>query len=200
MDGLIALALIDGVPTDPKKWGPITWRIIHYNAIDVKEAAEIPYFIKMLRNICAHITCPTCKKHAAMFLAEHPPESYIGSVASNCFKYTVDFHNHVNKITGISTITYEAAYKIWSESTVKVACVEGTPGCGAMPKPAPRLTPLPHPAPQVTMIHELSPYKPIIGIHDLINIPKSKRSRPPEEIRIPNFDEDIPKIKIITKR
>ena len=215
------LALVDGVPTDPKKWGPVVWRNLHYIAIDIKDAAEIPFFIKMLRNICSHIPCPTCKKHAAMFLAEHPPEGYMGTIASNCFKYTVDFHNHANKITGAPIVSYEDARKTWSDSHSNVACIEGTPGCSPAMPPIRRMPSIPAPhvhlhqgpqgpapqvyAPQVTMIQDLIEHKPIVKVGDLINIPKPSRkgkSRPPEEIRVPHFDEDesAGRIKIITKR
>src|SRR5579872_3653102 len=113
MDKLLALSLGDGVPTDPKKWGPIYWRIIHYIGISITLSGEISFFIKALRNICSHIPCSTCKKHAAMYLEENPPESYIGSTPSKCFEYTVNLHNNANKITGKEAMSYDKALKIW---------------------------------------------------------------------------------------
>lgn len=161
-----------GVPVDPKKWGPITWRIIHYNAIDVKSLDEIPYFIKTLRGICSRLPCSTCKKHAAEYLRDHPPEKYIGTAPDKCFRYTVDFHNYTNSLTHASQISYEAALRLYSDTFIDAAidCGEGPPGLpgcsGEIPSvPSPPIPSVPsviHTGPSVSKVSTLGPKGPAV--------------------------------------
>jgi len=102
------------VPTDPKIWGPITWYNIHTMAFAVTEENEIKVFIKLLRSICDKLPCNTCKEHAKTFLLNNPPEKEIGSIPSKCFKYTVDFHNHANLMTGGSLLSFDEAFKLYN--------------------------------------------------------------------------------------
>jgi hypothetical protein len=107
------------VPSDPKIWGPITWYNIHTMAFVINKESEISVFIKLLRSICDKIPCHTCREHAKTFLASNPPETYIGNVPSKCFRYTVDFHNHANLLTGKSLMSFDDAFKLYSDSNLE---------------------------------------------------------------------------------
>lgn len=107
------------VPSNPSIWGPITWYNIHTMAFSITEEYEIKVFIKMLRAICEKLPCSTCKEHAKKFLVNNPPEKEIGTIPSKCFKYTVDFHNHANMITGKSLMSFDEAFKLYSSKESK---------------------------------------------------------------------------------
>jgi hypothetical protein len=94
----------------PPAWGYIFWNYIHasaksYEGIDIppETSKQIKIF---LEKTCRLLPCPACSLHCVKHVSQHQPFFETGE---NFWKYTVDFHNTVNKRTGKIEFSYEEA-------------------------------------------------------------------------------------------
>jgi hypothetical protein len=94
----------------PPAWGYIFWNYIHasaksYEGIDIppETSKQIKIF---LEKTCSLLPCPACSFHCVKHVSQHQPFFETGD---NFWKYTVDFHNTVNKKTGKIEFSYEEA-------------------------------------------------------------------------------------------
>lgn len=102
---------------DPNVWGPPFWFTLHNGAIHLpanlgNDAHEVQGFI---RGLPKFLPCVACKKHARHFIQTHKNEIDNLTSRSQVFNLLVDFHNYVNKNTGKSEMSYEDAYKMYSQ-------------------------------------------------------------------------------------
>lgn len=95
----------------PAVWGQEFWSVIHLIAfiypdnptIQKKKSVSI-----LLENLCPNLPCVGCSIHCSKYLIGHPP---ILDNRSNFIKWTIDFHNAVNKRTGKRVLSQEEAYQ-----------------------------------------------------------------------------------------
>ena len=99
--------------TSPQYWGPRLWNFLHTSSLsypakpslDVQE--KMSYFIN---NLPITLPCYACQQHAAQYLKTHEIELKQSLKSrESLFKFFVDFHNFVNKMTNKPTYTYEEA-------------------------------------------------------------------------------------------
>lgn len=79
------------------------WDVLHRSALTCASVAELR---SLLSQAVASENCDRCTQHASEYFRTHAvkegtPHAY--------FAYTVDFHNHVNRLTGKRELTYDEA-------------------------------------------------------------------------------------------
>jgi len=101
----------------PPHWGYAFWYWIHSCAwarveryglegqIPVEEAEHLRGF---MRHLCVHLPCFWCTHHCGRYTQENPPKC---ETAGDFWRYTVDFHNAVNKRTGKLQLSYQEAQR-----------------------------------------------------------------------------------------
>ena len=104
----------------PPNWGYYYWLSIHAGArayrqkvLSEEETNGVDLFFKSL---CPTLPCPACSLHCMDHISESPTRFENGDAL---WKYTVDFHNTVNKRTHKLELTYEDAEKRLSETLEK---------------------------------------------------------------------------------
>lgn len=117
--------------SDPKRFGPGYWSYLHQLALDAETDEDIDFCIKTIYKLTKYIPCGDCNEHGHQHISKVPPESYRNWTDDSgrkrgMFKYSVDYHNHANRLTGAKEISYETALAIWSEFKEK-GCKKG---CG----------------------------------------------------------------------
>ena len=105
--------------TDPKKFGPELWRVIHVSAINMNQDEFIKWVTIQLNNI----PCGNCRQHALEYLRSSPPEVYKDVYDKSgefigMFKWTWMFHNEVNKRLGYKIMDYQMAYNLYNRQDV----------------------------------------------------------------------------------
>jgi hypothetical protein len=106
---------ITDINTDPKKFGPVLWRIIHIAALNM----SADDFIKFINLQIIHILCMDCRNHAIEYLKNNPPESYknvydVNGEFVGMFKWSWKFHNDVNIRLKHQLMDYNTAYALYS--------------------------------------------------------------------------------------
>ena len=102
----------------PNIWGPHFWKVIHYIAMSYPENPSVydkEYYKNFYKSIQYVLPCSNCKSHMQENLKSIPIENYLNN-NKDLFKWTVDLHNNVNKVNGKQEISYQNAYKIYSNN------------------------------------------------------------------------------------
>lgn len=99
-----------GFPADPRYWGPGAWYSIHLSAYN--NIKDFPAYLKLM---CNNLPCQTCRQHAIQYLLDHPIDNFIDNL--DYFKYTVHFHNHVNKSNGKNIMSIDDAINIFKNTS-----------------------------------------------------------------------------------
>ena len=105
----------------PNIWGKYLWISIHFIAMEYPhnptDEDKINYrrFFEQLRYV---IPCVTCANNYTDHLVKYPLNDRVLKNRLNLFRWTVDMHNEVNKITHADTISYDDATKIFTDSLV----------------------------------------------------------------------------------
>jgi len=105
----------------PDIWGKYLWISIHFIAMEyphepsLKDKQNYRIFFDNLKNV---IPCKNCSDNYKDHLIKYPLTDHVLSSRMNLFKWTVDIHNEVNKITNVPQISYESAISIYTESLV----------------------------------------------------------------------------------
>jgi hypothetical protein len=89
-------------PADPKYVGPGVWFMIHsvaYRALNEKEKEG---FRRIMVLLSETFPCSVCRNHIQEYIKQHPIEQYwniidVSGRPIGMFKWSVDFHNTVNK-------------------------------------------------------------------------------------------------------
>lgn len=108
---------------DPKVIGPGEWIVIHTLAFNAKTPEEKKSFCRNFRLIINTFRCSNCRQHAIAYIESNPPEIHAriivekGHEDTTMFRYTWEFHNTVNKRLGKPKMSWEQAYKEYSNPT-----------------------------------------------------------------------------------
>lgn len=85
-------------------WTESTWQIIHMYCFLEKKKKDV---IDLLHALAKALPCVHCSKHMVQYLKRYPPQE------SSLLKWSVDFHNDVNRRTNKPMLTYEEAKKVY---------------------------------------------------------------------------------------
>lgn len=80
--------------------GPIYWKLIHMTA-----KYKPTNLVKLMKHVEKTFPCSTCREHIGAYLKENP-------ITEDTFKWSVQFHNNVNKRLGKPIISLSRAEKI----------------------------------------------------------------------------------------
>lgn len=100
---------------DPTKWGPHLWFFLHTISFNYPDnpsyiiRKQYNEFYNSLKNM---IPCEACKKHYNDNISQTPPN--LNSKA-DLIKWTIDFHNKVNKITNKKEYSYKDAMVLYNK-------------------------------------------------------------------------------------
>lgn len=104
--------------TDPKSWGRSFWFTLHNGAANYPVNAS-PYVIQrmigFILGIPVMLPCENCKVHATNHIEKMKP--YLMDICSGrekLFRFFVDFHNMVNKRYNKPIVSYEDAWRLYS--------------------------------------------------------------------------------------
>lgn len=107
---------------DPKVVGPGIWAMIHPIAKEAKTRNEKREASVLIKRLISYMRCQKCKTHAGSYMEKHP---FTNAINSNdplsLFKWTVDFHNTVNRFLEKPQFSYIDALKEWDENEI---CLE----------------------------------------------------------------------------
>lgn len=101
--------------TDPKYIGPGYWASFHRRSIYADTEDKKDEIARSIIIDIQNFPCDKCRKHAIEYLKSHSITDAIKNKSKDSlFKWTVHFHNHVNKSLGKEIINIEQAYNMWS--------------------------------------------------------------------------------------
>ena len=99
------------------KWSKHLWCTMHfitlqneietYNKLVVQD--DIDAIIIFLESLHNFMSCKKCKEEFCMYLAQHNPRLYCGSL----FEWTVELHNHVNTMLNKEVWDIDVARKYY---------------------------------------------------------------------------------------
>ena len=103
--------------SNPAIWGPSFWFTIHNGICTYPISASLIQKERMkgfILGIPVMLPCEICKVHATHYIDDIKKQlDIICSGRDSLFKWSVDFHNSVNKRNNKKEISYEEAYKIY---------------------------------------------------------------------------------------
>jgi len=100
--------------TDPKRWGPGVWFSIHLFAAKATDTEEKDFFVQFINTTVKNLPCLECRNHATKYLKRNPLISYMSSRdPKGLFRWSVDFHNHVNTRLRKRTVRFDAAVEMF---------------------------------------------------------------------------------------
>jgi len=106
--------------TDPDKFGPVMWYIIHNSALKLGENE----FIDWLRITLSSIPCLDCRNHALEYIDDNDPNSFKNihnedGELIGMFQWTWKFHNDVNIRLNKKLYDFQEVYRMYTnESTM----------------------------------------------------------------------------------
>ncbi len=92
---------------DIHKDGKGIWYVIHTLALTNQK----DHFEWMIKTLCNHFSCESCKIHLKKYIDENP--------IHDCFKWSWELHNDVNKRLNKSTISYIDALNLYKNNICK---------------------------------------------------------------------------------
>ena len=124
---------------DPKVFGPGTWITTHvYSLVCEQSGRKRDYrqFASYTYRMIHALPCGKCRRHAVRYLDRHaiPMSKLEGSI----FRWTVDFHNSVNRRLKKPVVTEQQAREMFENTEVvlndpvsgKVCTLNATPEAG----------------------------------------------------------------------
>ena len=102
------------VPGDPLVHGPGGWMIIHILGYHAKTKEEHLSLCKTYRIIANNLPCPKCRRHALEFIKLNPPEGAVTNEETCMFRWSVDWHNYVNRINSKAIVDWKFVHKNYS--------------------------------------------------------------------------------------
>lgn len=109
------------------KIGAGMWYLLHCYAYDAVDSEGREYFEHFLIILLKRIKCKKCKDDLEDFIEKHPLSKYKYKTSSKglpigYFKWSIKYHNHVNKKIGKPKIDVYEAYKYYSDFTECISC------------------------------------------------------------------------------
>lgn len=105
--------------TSPAVFGPPLWFTMHNASMHYPDAPS-PLVVEKMKNFIIAIPillpCDSCREHAVTYIDEHFDEIEEACKSkTTLFKFFVDFHNYVNVRLNKPVMSYEDAYKLYSD-------------------------------------------------------------------------------------
>jgi hypothetical protein len=105
-------------PSDPKIWGPLIWKYLHYSSANypVKPTQQqVNDMINFLCSLTITIPCKNCANHYQEYINKYKSQlPEICSDKNKLFNFLVDCHNQVNKRNNKPLISYEESKRMYS--------------------------------------------------------------------------------------
>lgn len=107
--------------SDPTKFGPLMWYLIHNMSLQLDQDT----FIRVLPIIIELIPCPNCRNHAKEYLSTNSLDLYKdihnedNGELVGMFKWTWKFHNDVNIRLNKPLVDFDVAYKMYNHNDRK---------------------------------------------------------------------------------
>jgi hypothetical protein len=86
-----------------EKWGPPTWTLFHVVAAKVNDESVVEPLVAHIRNLCSHLPCRECSKHATDFWKRVPRPTNKQELVDVLY----NFHNNVNRNKKKPSYEYE---------------------------------------------------------------------------------------------
>jgi len=107
--------------SNPLYIGPGAWFLIHTSAKNVSKGdfRRKKEFMDLMNNLRNEFKCMECRKHMGDYIDTHPYDPYyeiidpVSKKDIGLFKWSVDFHNAVNKRLGYPVLDWPTAYALW---------------------------------------------------------------------------------------
>jgi len=106
----------------PSLWGKHYWFVFHMNAInypDTPTDEDKKYYIEFYNNYWKFLPCKKCSNNYLHHISQLPVEPNMNN-ADVLFKWTVDFHNIVNKQLDKPIMTLNDAISFWTTNDVLI--------------------------------------------------------------------------------
>jgi hypothetical protein len=107
--------------SDPNVWGPSFWFSLHNGTSKYPENASAIFRDRMKQFILSIpfiLPCEQCRSHAKEYIDNRQNElDDICKGRQSLFNFFVDFHNMVNLKTGKPVLSYEDAFKLYSNGS-----------------------------------------------------------------------------------
>lgn len=88
-----------------------SWSIVHMNAKLATDRRGLRLFVDYIRYLSKYFPCGKCRPHIKDYLYNFPPErAFDIDNETGCFKWSVEFHNSVNKRLHKPEVSYHDAY------------------------------------------------------------------------------------------
>jgi hypothetical protein len=106
--------------SNPQIWGPPFWFTIHNGMSKYPISASQIQKERMqgfILGIPTMLPCEICKVHATNYIEEARRNNTLDTICSgrdSLFKWSVDFHNSVNKRYNKKELSYDEAYKLYN--------------------------------------------------------------------------------------
>jgi len=104
----------------PAEFGRPLWNLLHRQARFCITDEKIDHFISFTEDFIDFLPCQDCRDHAIEFYREHPPQQYVHIVNSEgvkvgMFVWSVEFHNHANRITHAPQVKWNDVYDFYGK-------------------------------------------------------------------------------------
>lgn len=107
----------------PSIWGKQLWFSLHFGALNypLNPTPEMQIMqIGFIKGLPMMIPCDKCKNHSQEYITSRPVEiEYAVTNPYRLFKFFVDFHNYVNKLTNKKEMSLEQAFELYSKNPLK---------------------------------------------------------------------------------
>lgn len=102
----------------PEVFGKIIWNFFHSVGAFADTDEKFDAAIITIENGIDYLPCGTCRDNTITFYKEHHPEQYRHIVNAEgtkvgMFIFTVDLHNHANRITGAAQVKWTDVYDFY---------------------------------------------------------------------------------------
>jgi hypothetical protein len=102
----------------PGFWGFLFWKLLHCSAKSFP-AGELSADGRIMINaflplLCRYLPCPNCRYHCTLYVKEAATRPI--NTGDDYWRYTVDFHNAVNLRTDKTTLSYDQAEALLTDT------------------------------------------------------------------------------------
>jgi len=115
--------------SNPLKFGPGTWYVIHTIAKNATNEEKKYHFVTVMESIKNTLPCEKCRNHCLDYIKNNPIEAFWnvtndGGEQIGLFKWSWIFHNAVNKRLNKPLIDWDTAYNMYGEPGTMI-CTKG---------------------------------------------------------------------------
>ena len=108
-------------------YGPGYWSAMHIDSFNAKTYEEKITCANTIARLISKFPCLKCRRHATEYASHHPfVHTFSDPDPLSLFKWTVNFHNAVNKRLDKPIIPIKDAVKKWGDESIciETSCIE----------------------------------------------------------------------------